>query len=98
MENGNDELSGSNTLPNRDKVTTGTSITSLYDTVGTDKLSQQPSMKLMKDRETATPGGKISAHIGMNAQTPHATTTSTSTSTISGIASQTEDVSRSTPH
>lgn len=93
MENGNGDLSGSNTLPNRDKVTTGTSSTSLYDTVGTDKLTKQPSIKLMKDRETATPGGKISSHIGINAQTPHAATTSTSTSTISGIASQTEDVS-----
>lgn len=93
MENGNDDLSGSNTLPNRDKVTTGTSSTSLYDTVGTDKLTKQPSIKLMTDRETATPGGKISSHIGTNAQTPHAATTSTSTSTISGIASQTEDVS-----
>ncbi|KAK7604342.1 hypothetical protein V9T40_005528 [Parthenolecanium corni] len=91
MENGNGDLSGSNTLPNRDKVTTGTSSTSLYDTVGTDKLTKQPSIKLMKDRETATPGGKISSHIGINAQTPHAATTSTSTSTISGIASQTED-------
>lgn len=91
-------MSGSNTLPtNRDKITTGTSNTSLYDTVGvnSDKNKQSiTSIKLMKDRETATPGGKISSHVMVNAQTSvYATTTSTSTTAISGIASQTEDVS-----
>lgn len=84
-ENGTD-VSGSNTLPSRDKVTTGTSSGSLYDTVGSDKSKSTGSIKQMKDRETATPGGKISSHITANAQTPHATT-STSTST-----SQTDDV------
>ncbi|XP_065201783.1 protein still life, isoform SIF type 1 isoform X2 [Planococcus citri] len=83
-ENGTD-VSGSNTLPSRDKVTTGTSSGSLYDTVGSDKSKSTGSIKQMKDRETATPGGKISSHITANAQTPHATT-STSTST-----SQTDD-------
>lgn len=49
-------------------------------------------IKQMKDRETATPGGKIPSHIVTNAQTSHATMANANTSTISGIASQTDDV------
>lgn len=78
--------SGSNTLPNREKITN----TALgYESGGERK--QTGSIKQMKDRETATPGGKISSHITINAQTSHATT-GTSTATISGTASQTDDV------
>lgn len=84
-ENG-EEMSGSNTLPSRDKATSITS-TSIYDTLNSsEKNKVGGSMKQMKDRETTTSGGKISSHMS-NAQS-----SGTNTNTITGIASQTDDV------
>ena len=86
-ENGEETISGSNTLPSRDKATSITG-NSIYDTLSSvDKNKVGGSMKQMKDRETTTPGGKISSH-GVNAQS-----SKTNTSTMTGIASQTDDVS-----